>query len=116
MSFDGDGLVTTNFTSEFDGAEGGVALQSDGKIVAAGSADVSRHFHSPSFALARYLTDGSPDMSFSGDGKLRTTFTGRSNLGIQGAQDVAIDPNEKIVAAGDVAENRKFAVVRYLGG
>jgi len=49
-TFGGDGRVTTNFSSGFDGAVD-AALQVDGKIAAAGSAS------GPSrFALARYLT------------------------------------------------------------
>jgi uncharacterized delta-60 repeat protein len=105
-SFDGDGLVTTNFSSDFDGADGGVAIQPDGKIVAAG------HRLFLSFALARYNSDGTLDTSFSGNGKVTTKFHCCS----QSAEAVAIQANGKIVAAGDVGESLKFAVVRYLGG
>ena len=56
-SFDGDGLVLTNFTNGFDGADAGVAIQSDGKIVAAGSADASATTGT-GFALARYTAAG----------------------------------------------------------
>lgn len=48
-SFGGDGKVTTDFTAEEDVASA-VAIQSDGRIVAAGKARGNR------FALARYLT------------------------------------------------------------
>jgi len=112
-SFDGDGLVLTNFSSEFDGAEGGLAIQSDGEIVAAGSAEINT---GPAFALARYATSGSLDMSFSSDGKVTTQFTDRASLGIQGVDRVAIQSNGRIVAAGSVGEFNKFAVARYVGG
>jgi uncharacterized delta-60 repeat protein len=49
-SFGGDGRVTTNFTADFDAAFA-LALQADGKIVAAGFAEGAN----PRFALARYL-------------------------------------------------------------
>ena len=111
-SFDGDGLVTTNFTVNADGAEG-LAIQADGEIVAAGHAGDSR------FALARYEPGGTLDPTFSGDGKVTTLFGSR---GRQSARGVAIQADGRIVAAGDVggsclfSENCKFAVARYLGG
>jgi uncharacterized delta-60 repeat protein/uncharacterized repeat protein (TIGR01451 family) len=59
-SFSMDGLVTTDFFNSFDQARG-VAIQSDGKIVAAGFAD---NDSSNQFALARYLvTIDSADLS-----------------------------------------------------
>src|SRR5918992_2510693 len=57
-TFDGDGKVTTDFAGSFEIA-GAVAIQGDGKIVAAGTAaDVSGI---SDFALARYNADGSLD-------------------------------------------------------
>ena len=92
-SFSGDGRQTTDFGGGLAGA-GGVALQPDGKIVAAG-------FSSPSifnsvFALARYNADGTLDSSFSCDGRKTTDF-GRSG---DNGSAVAIKKNGKIVAAG----------------
>jgi uncharacterized delta-60 repeat protein len=113
-SFDGDGLVLTNFTNGFDGADAGVAIQSDGKIVAAGSADASATTGT-GFALSRYTAAGSPDTTFSGDGKVKTEFTGRSNSATQLATALAIQVDGKIVVAGTVGEFHKFAVARYIG-
>src|ERR671919_166287 len=63
-SFGGDGKVSTNFTSGFDGASA-LAIQADGRLVAAGTAAGRK------FALARYNTDGTLDTSFGGgDGKV----------------------------------------------
>jgi uncharacterized delta-60 repeat protein len=59
-SFSGDGRVTTNFGG--DDRAYAVALQSDGKIVVAGTSN-------DNFALARYLSSGALDTSFSDDGK-----------------------------------------------
>jgi uncharacterized delta-60 repeat protein len=100
-SFGGGGKVTTDFAEgEFDGAYA-VAIQADGKIVAAGQA--GGRF----FALARYKPGGALDPSFGGDGKV-TTRVGKYS----GAYAVAIQADGKIVAAG-YSEDR-FALARYL--
>jgi uncharacterized delta-60 repeat protein len=51
-SFGGDGKVTTNFSPHTDYADG-VAIQADGKIVAAGISGEGGS--NPRFAVARYL-------------------------------------------------------------
>jgi uncharacterized delta-60 repeat protein len=104
-SFGGDGKVR-----DFGGfgAAFGVAIQSDGKIVAAGSG--SDGF---GFALARYNPDGSLDTSFGVDGKVTTDFGGGVVGG--GASAVAIQPDGKIVVAGGGGAGFDFALARYLG-
>jgi uncharacterized delta-60 repeat protein len=99
-SFGGDGKVTTNFTDGSDFATS-VAIQTNGKIVAAGGADGR-------FGLARYRVDGTLDPGFGGDGKVITDFPN----GQEGAVDLAIQADGKIVAAG-VAQGGRFAVARY---
>jgi uncharacterized delta-60 repeat protein len=105
-SFGGDGKVTTNFTADFDGAEG-VAIQADGKILAAGTSGGKK------FGLARYETDGTLDTSFGGgDGKVSTDLT----AGPDAANGVAIQADGKIVAAGIAnieGADPKFALARY---
>lgn len=106
-SFGGDGRVRTNFTRGVDYADD-LELQSDGKIVAGGSAN----FFGPdsAFALARYETTGALDVTFSGDGKVTTNFT----PGLDRAFNIAIQPADgKIVAAG--RSRGTFALARYLG-
>ncbi|MER6314999.1 calcium-binding protein [Streptomyces sp. NPDC001581] len=98
-SFDGDGRVTTAF-AEADVA-GGVKVQTDGKIVAAGSSAFD-------FALARYHPDGTLDSGFDGDGKVTTDF-GTGTL--DGSSDLVLQPDGKIVAAG--ISRSDFAVARY---
>jgi uncharacterized delta-60 repeat protein/uncharacterized repeat protein (TIGR01451 family) len=102
-TFDGDGKVTTDFAGDIDLAYG-VAIQTDGKIVAAGRAVVSGNRH---FALARYNADGSPDTIFSGDGKVTTDFAGS----FAQAFGLAIQADGKIVAAGFAGAD--FALARY---
>jgi len=63
-TFSGDGKFVTDFTTGDDLAYA-VAIQADGKIVAAGRDAGS----GGRFALTRYSTDGTLDVTFSGDGK-----------------------------------------------
>jgi uncharacterized delta-60 repeat protein len=101
LTFDGDGKVTTDFTEGFDGA-GGVAIQENDKIVVAGGANGR-------FALARYRTDGTLDPNFGGDGKVTTDFPN----GEEGALDVVIQADGRIVAAGNATDAGRFALARY---
>jgi uncharacterized delta-60 repeat protein len=106
-TFDSDGKVTTAFDSGNDQAFA-VALQPDGKIVAAGVAQVAG---SSDFALARYHTDGSLDTTFDTDGKVATAFGS-----VDQATAVAVQPDGKIVAAGVAVLGsafNEFALARY---
>ena len=64
-----------------------VAIQADGKIVAAGWRNDDDGVNDADFALVRLEQDGDLDPSFSGDGKVTTTFGGSDGgeaLAIQG--------------------------------
>jgi uncharacterized delta-60 repeat protein len=101
-TFGGDGRVLTGFTG---GAfANGVAVQADGRIVAAGTTFPGDRV---AFALARYEPSGALDPTFGGDGKVVTEFAGGAS-----ARGVAIQADGKIVAAG-VSES-KFALARHL--
>jgi len=65
-SFGDNGLVQTDFVGGMDLAQD-VVVQSNGKIIAVGAAELNNKF---SFAIARYLADGSLDTSFNGNGKI----------------------------------------------
>jgi uncharacterized delta-60 repeat protein len=106
-SFDTDGKVTTNIGTSDDFAHS-VAIQSNGKIVAAGLSYNGSNFD---FALARYNTDGSLDAAFGTGGKV-TTAIGTSN---SGAWSVAIQSDGRIVAAGYSYNGSKyhFTLARY---
>ena len=106
-SFSSDGKLTTDFTRGDDSVQG-VAVQSDGSIVAVGIAAFATT--KATFTLARYTQDGVLDASFGGDGKVRTAFNGNAAY----AYDVVLQPDGKIVAAG-VAAGRggRFAIARY---
>jgi uncharacterized delta-60 repeat protein len=114
-SFGVGGIVTTSFPGQgsyaFD-----VALQPDGRIVAAGTDFVnfsSQQSSNTDFALARYLPDGTLDTSFGSDGKVTTDF----QLGNDDAFSVLIQPDGKLVAVGsaiDIVKFYDFAAARYL--
>jgi uncharacterized delta-60 repeat protein len=96
-TFDGDGIVTTSVGSADDRGYD-VAIQSDGKIVVTGDADMGA-FPSTSwdFAVLRYNSDGSLDTGFDSDGKVTTDFEGGTpNHG----RGVVIQSDGKIVVSG----------------
>ena len=109
-TFGTGGKVTTDFASSDEQAYS-VAIQADGKIVAAGSASVSGALSD--FALARYNSDGSLDTTFGTGGKVTTDF----GFGDE-AHSVAIQADGKIVAAGFTFNMNtglfEFALARYL--
>jgi uncharacterized delta-60 repeat protein len=106
-SFDVDGKVTTDFDGSADRAFD-VAIASDGNVVLAGSS-----YQGPTytdFALVRYLSDGSLDPSFDGDGRVTTDFTNNTDQ----AYSVAIASDDSIVVAGIAYQAPyEIAVARY---
>ena len=106
-SFDSDGKVFTDFGSSTDDKGNSIIIQADGKMVVAGS---SSNGSNSDFALARYNTDGSLDLTFDNDGRLLTDFGGADDI----ANAVAIQSDGKIVAAGQSADPvNDIAVARY---
>jgi uncharacterized delta-60 repeat protein len=108
--FSGDGKLTTDFGYDGKYEEGAyaVAVQPNGKIVAAGRAG-------PFFGLARYNADGTPDTSFGGgDGKVTTDFP---ETDFDKAHALVLQPDGKIVAAGvawpDTDSPDSIALARY---
>jgi uncharacterized delta-60 repeat protein len=113
-SFGNGGIVTTTFPEGSYASD--VALQADGKIIAAGTVFVDFIIGEPSdtdFALARYNSDGSLDPTFGNGGTVSTDFFGNED----DAFSVLIQPDGKIVAVGSAnnpATFYDFAAVRYL--
>ncbi|MUG95780.1 hypothetical protein F7734_26855 [Scytonema sp. UIC 10036] len=104
-SFGTGGVILTPIGNHTDRIYS-LAIQSDGKIIAAGEANSD-------FALARYNSNGSLDTSFGSGGKIITALDGFSSI-----QSIAVLPDGKIVASGEFAHNNylssnDFAVVRY---
>lgn len=110
-TFSADGRLTTEFFPGKSNEAMSVAVQPDGRIVVVGyTYDLSNNL---AMALARYLTDGSLDTSFSADGLLTISFSNGIWTG-SGAQAVTIQPDGKILVAGGANDGpySDFAVAR----
>lgn len=108
-AFGNGGIATLPIGSSYDELHA-LALQSDGKIVAAGFTDNGTDYD---FALARFTTAGLPDPGFNGTGKQSTPI---GNMGDYG-QSVVVQPDGGIVLLGYTASTTldyDFALVRYL--
>ena len=87
-SFGDDGVATADFGAEAKAYA--VAIQPDGRIVAAGEAEEA-------IGLARFLPDGTLDTSFGSGGLVRTDA---SPGGSSEALELVIQPDGKIVVGG----------------
>jgi uncharacterized delta-60 repeat protein len=119
LTFSGDGKQTTDFYagSILPGAGeriSAIGLQSDGKIVAVGCASCEDF---TDWAVARYMPDGTPDTTFSGDGKLTLDFGCCSGTGGDDyASDLVIqgDGNIVVVGTAEVSPNQwDLALARF---
>lgn len=113
QTFGTNGVVTRALgdgpQGEFGDRADGVAIQQDGKILVAGRVFYGTY----DFGVARYNTDGTPDPSFGGDGKVVNTF-GRNRT--SGANAIALRKDGRIVLAGYSGKTEakpEFAVARY---
>lgn len=114
LSRDGKAVTAFGHPPLNDSQALGVALQRDGKIVAAGWAEGGlRDKFGVQLAIARYRRDGRLDRSFSGNGKVRT------DLGHH-AFDVAVQRDGMIVVVGQgdptpngALNDDSFALARY---
>jgi uncharacterized delta-60 repeat protein len=116
--FPGNGKVTTSFGPGQGSILAGlsVAIQADGRVVAAGRTDVDpTGANNFDFALARYNgANGTLDTTFAGDGTLTDSLAPAAGGDI--FDSVAIDGSGRIVAAGDAnigATGNDWALARY---
>ena len=119
FTFDGDGLQRIDFgPGNVDEAEG-VAVQTDGKVVVAGTTR-SADGTASAAALARLNADGSLDDTFGTNGRVERPLVSGSGIGFVAAHDVVIDGDGKAVVAGrwgnvgGIGASNKFAVARFL--
>lgn len=110
-SFDGDGKRTFGFDiggDKYDAAYA-VKVQSDGKIVVAGSAKAVGL--NSDYAVARLTSSGAYDTTFNGTGKRASARSGDDS-----AQALAIQSNGRLVLAGysNINGTYDFAVARIL--
>lgn len=89
----------------------GIALQTDGKIVAAGRC---QGLANPDFCIVRYHGTGALDTSFNADGRVISAI----GSGNDNAEGLTIQPDGKIVVVGYCSNgsNDDFCVARYEGG
>lgn len=106
QTFGNNGSVRTTVGTGNDTGQA-VAIQGDGKIVAAG---IIRAGSFDNFGVVRYNPDGTLDTTFDGDGRVTTSLV----AGNDQPWVTAIQPDGKILVAGRAANPFfHFAIVRY---
>ena len=107
-TFQNKGSLTLDISGAKDDFANSVAVQSNGKILVAGSTTGNG---GSDFALVRLNTDGSLDMSFNSTGIVTADFGNSDDMG----SSVIIQSDGKIVVAGSSSNglNFDFAMVRY---
>src|ERR1051325_11819357 len=94
-AFGAGGKVLTDFNGSTDLANA-VALQSDGKLIVAGTTYTGNDFSNEDFAITRYKADGTLDVTFGTNGKVTTDFPGLAAV----ISAVVVQPDGTIVVAG----------------
>jgi uncharacterized delta-60 repeat protein len=107
VSFGTAGVVTTSFGAGTNNDPYSIAIQSDGKIIAAGN---SFNGFNSYFALARYNTTGTLDTSFGTNGVVTSTFGTTPYF-----TKMVLQEDGKIVACGNIwnGPDCYFATARY---
>jgi uncharacterized delta-60 repeat protein len=112
-TFASGGLVSTTvgaFNNAFAVATYPAGTANAGKVVAVGTATMTKGTTTYNeFAVVRYNLDGTLDPSFGGTGEVTTILTSVQQGGW--ARDVVIQPDGKVVVAGEAFPG--FALVRY---
>lgn len=112
VTFDGDGIVITDMNNGSSDVANSILIQGDGKIVAVGQ--YREDGNHASFALARYLSDGTLDVKFGDNGMVFDDFL--DGALIQIATSAALQKDGKIVVAGFQADpkvEKIFCLQRY---
>jgi uncharacterized delta-60 repeat protein len=111
-TFGTGGQVMIDFNNSTDIAYA-VALQSDGKLVVAGTTYINNDYTGEDFAITRHNANGTLDTTFGVDGKVTTDFPGLAAV----ASSVVVQPDGKILVAGGAFPGFTFAgdfkLVRY---
>ena len=103
FSFSQAGALDSSFNTDGTinkpaGAANAIAVQPDGKIIAAG-------YSAAGFTLVRYNKAGNIDKSFGVNG-IAVAFSGGANI-----NSIVVKPSGKIIAAG--ADNNNFAIAKF---
>ena len=102
FGLDGDGVARTPFNDLFPSGRAGatpfdLALQPDGKIVATGHVNGGFSSLDSLVAVVRYHADGTPDTSFSGDGRVINEVPGVFR---EGGESIVVDRRGRILVNG----------------
>jgi uncharacterized delta-60 repeat protein len=113
-AFGVNGIATLDINSGSKDEAEAVAVQPDGKIVAAGftEAAVEGESGGPNFVVVRYNVDGALDDSFGTGGIVTADFAGRADQGYA----LALQQDGKILVAGRASPTSgppDFGLVRY---
>ncbi len=118
-TFGTNGIVSTSFGANTDDYMGAIVLQTDGRLLAAGTSYTQGN---ADFALARFNSNGSLDSSFGNNGKVVTVLSADHDY----AQALTLQTDGKIIVAGSTSRMDSFscnydeyyvpvtALVRYL--
>ncbi len=106
-SFNGTGQKTASLSPTTDQIEA-LTIQSDGSIVAAGTAELDGDYD---FAVARFLSNGTLDTTFQGTGTVTTAISTPSDT----AFDILQQPDGKLVAVGESIDFGFGAVPSRIG-
>jgi uncharacterized delta-60 repeat protein len=121
-TFGDNGKVVTDFDATHRDQANAVAIQGDGKIIAAGFTSFTGSNDNTDFALAlaRYHADGTPDSSFGNGGKVVTNISNPSDFNIyyrESINAIAIQSDGKIIATGtaflNFTQSMDFTTIRY---
>ena len=114
--FGNGGKVTTEFNGS-DNIES-IALQSDGKIIAAGLSWDGFPNTITSLALARYKPDGSLDSTFGNNGKVMKSYIYTTEYNTEGVhlEDVCLQEDGQILTSGraKIDNDFDFFIARWL--
>ncbi|MCI0357419.1 MAG: hypothetical protein L0211_02915 [Planctomycetaceae bacterium] len=112
-TFDGDGMVFSNFGTDSRDRAFDVVVQG-GKIIVAGESDGGTG--NDDFLVARYNSNGSLDTTFAPGGRIKTDFLINNLSKINGARSLALTPTGGIVLAGQLnhVNGTDFLLARYV--
>ncbi|MEO7960590.1 MAG: hypothetical protein ABIR19_03525, partial [Ginsengibacter sp.] len=103
---------TQGYSSPLDITQAVAAIQPDGKVVIAGSAEVRSHYTGPTgetdLKIARFNTDGSLDNSFNGDGILEKSIRSTDE-----AKKIIVRNDGKIIVFS-MGDSHWFSVSAFL--
>lgn len=111
--FGNNGIIHTDLSASSSDVATDVAIQADGKIIAAGRSHSSNTYENYNVAIVRYNSDGTLDETFGSSGIVLTPIVSEDDY----SYDVSlkIQPDGKILVAGSTINSNHdvFLIMRY---